>query len=244
MCVNVVGMTLQRRAGNTREAILEILRRFDARSVEELGGAQGRARPPRPPPPATVRRHLDVLIRDGYVSVSQVRGRTGRPRYAFSLTEAGADFFGHHYVRITRRLLHEIASMSADDTSGLDGPGLAELVFDRISDRLAGEYAPLVDGATAAERAHDTARLLEEEGFDLEVVEDNGDVHVMCRDCPCKRLRQTADSALFERAHAGGCDHDRRLLEALIGASLEPYEGGELPAEFSCAYVVPGGVSR
>ena len=127
-------MTVQRRTGNTREAILEILRHYDARSVEELAGELELAG-------ATVRRHLDVLIRDGYVSVSEVRGRTGRPRYAFSLTEAGADFFGHHYVRITRRLLHEIASMTADDTAGLDGAGLADLVFDRISDRLAGEYA-------------------------------------------------------------------------------------------------------
>ena len=228
-------MTLQRRAGNTREAILEILRHYDARSVEELAGELELAG-------ATVRRHLDVLIRDGYVSVSQVRGRTGRPRYAFSLTEAGADFFGHHYVRITRRLLHEIASMTAEDTSGLDGAGLAHLVFDRISDRLAGEYAPLVDGSTAAERAHDTARLLEEEGFDLEVIEEGGDVRVFCRDCPCKRLQQTANSPQFDRAHGGDCDHDRRLLETLIGASMEPYEGGEVPAEFACAYVVQGGV--
>lgn len=226
-------MTLQRRAGNTREAILEILRHYDARSVEELAGELELAG-------ATVRRHLDVLIRDGYVSVSQVRGRTGRPRYAFSLTEAGADFFGHHYVRITRRLLHEIASMSAEDTAGLDGAGLADLVFDRISDRLAGEYAPLVDGSTAAERAHDTARLLEEEGFDLEIIEDGPDVRVFCRDCPCRRLRQTANSLPFERALAHGCDHDRRLLETLIGTSLEPYEGGDVPAEFACAYVVPG----
>ena len=230
-------MTLQRRAGNTREAILEILRHYDARSVEELAGELELAG-------ATVRRHLDVLIRDGYVSVSQVRGRTGRPRYAFSLTEAGADFFGHHYVRITRRLLHEIASMTADDTSGLDGAGLADLVFDRISDRLAGEYAPLVDGSTAAERAHDTARLLEEEGFDLEVIEEGGDVRVFCRDCPCKRLRQTANSPQFERAHGGHCDHDRRLLETLIGASMQPYEGGEVPPEFACAYVVQGGSGR
>lgn len=231
VCVNVVVMTLQRPAGNTREAILEILRHYDARSVDELAAELDLAG-------ATVRRHLDVLIRDGYVSVSQVRGRTGRPRHAFSLTEAGADFFGHHYVRITRRLLHEIASMTAEDTAGLDGAGLADLVFDRISVRLAGEYGPLVDGATAAERARDTARLLEEEGFDLEIVEEGGEVRVFSRDCPCKRLRQTANSVPFDRAHGGGCDHDRRLLELLIGEPMAPYQGGELPAEFACAYAV------
>lgn len=223
-------MTLQRRAGNTREAILEILRHHDARSVEELAGELELAG-------ATVRRHLDVLIRDGYVSVSEVRGRTGRPRHAFSLTEAGADFFGHHYVRITRRLLHEIAAMTEEDTAGLDGAGLAGLVFDRISARLAGEYAPLVEGATAAERAHEAARLLEDEGFDLEVVEDGGDLRVLGRDCPCRRLRQAASSPPFELAH-GGCDHDRRLLEALIGGSVEAHAATHDAAEFACAYAV------
>ena len=221
-------MTVQRRTGNTREAILEILRHYDARSVEELAGDWSSR--------ATVRRHLDVLIRDGYVSVSEVRGRTGRPRYAFSLTEAGADFFGHHYVRITRRLLHEIASMTADDTAGLDGAGLADLVFDRISDRLAGEYAPLVDGATAAERARDTARLLEEEGFDLEVIEDGGDVRVFCRDCPCKRLRLTANSLPFDRAQAATGDRRPRDVDRRQHGAVR----GEVPAEFACAYAVQG----
>lgn len=99
-------MTTRSRVGNSREAILEILRRHDGRSVDDLATALGLAG-------ATVRRHLDVLLRDGHVSVSQVRGKTGRPRYAFSLTEAGAELFGHHYVRITRRLLQEIAALTA-----------------------------------------------------------------------------------------------------------------------------------
>ena len=224
-------MTAPRRTGNTREAILEILRHFDARSVEELAGAVDLAG-------ATVRRHLDVLIRDGYVSVSEVRGRTGRPRHAFSLTEAGADFFGHHYVRITRRLLHEIASLTADDTAGLDGAGLAELVFDRISVRLADEYRPHIDGDTLAERTHEAARLLEDEGFDFEVVEDGDGLRVLGRDCPCRRLSQTADSPPFARAHGDACGHDRQLLEMLIGARVEPYEDDALPAEFVCAYAI------
>ena len=93
-------MTTRSRVGTTRDAILEILRRRDGRSVDDLATELGLAG-------ATVRRHLDVLMRDGHISFSQVRGQTGRPRYAFSLTEAGAEQFGHHYVRMTRRLLRE-----------------------------------------------------------------------------------------------------------------------------------------
>lgn len=218
-------MATPRRAGNTREAILGILRRGGARSVEDLAGELELAG-------ATVRRHLDVLLRDGFVAVEQVRGRTGRPRFAFSLTEAGADALGHHYVRITRRLLHEIAALTPDETAGLDGPGLAALVFRKLTARLADEYAPRVAGVTLAERARAAARLLEDEGFDFEVVEDGGGLGMLGRDCPCLRLREAPD--------AGGdaCGHDREMLAALIGARLERRAGAALPPGFACAYAV------
>ena len=61
-----------RKPDGTREEILALLRRHTSMSVEELARAIGLA-------PATVRRHLDVLLRDDYVEVSQVRGGTGRP---------------------------------------------------------------------------------------------------------------------------------------------------------------------
>ena len=60
------------RVEGTREAILNILRRRDGVSVDafardlELAGA-------------TVRRHLDVLLRDGYVSVAQGAVAPGGP---------------------------------------------------------------------------------------------------------------------------------------------------------------------
>src|SRR5262245_21992953 len=88
------------RIDGTREEILAILRRHDRMGVEDLARELGLAG-------ATVRRHLDVLQRDNYVAVTQVRGRTGRPRHLFALTEAGSELFPHHYVRLTQRLLGE-----------------------------------------------------------------------------------------------------------------------------------------
>ena len=63
----------------TRQTILGILRRRQA-TVGDLTTELGLA-------PATIRRHLDILARDGHVDVSQVRRRTGRPHYLFSLSE-------------------------------------------------------------------------------------------------------------------------------------------------------------
>ncbi len=221
------------RAGGTREAILDILRRHDERSVDDLAGELGLAG-------ATVRRHLDVLLRDGYVAVSQIRGRTGRPRYAFSLTDAGAELFGRHYVRITRRLLHEISELTAEETTGRGGEEIADLVFAKLSNRLAAEYAPRVGGRDVEERARAVAALLEDEGFEVEVEasdEAGGDLRLLARGCPSRRLRGE-----FGGADApADCARDRELLAALIGAPVEA--GHELKAtgEAVCAFVVRGG---
>lgn len=213
------------RVEGTREAILTILRRRDGVSVDDFARELGLAG-------ATVRRHLDVLLRDSYVSVKQVRGNTGRPRYAFSLTEAGAELFPHHYVRLTHRLIEEIVGLDAEETTGRSGSTLADLVFDKMSARLASEYAPLVSGETLEQRARALAGLLSEEGLDFEVVADGAGLRMLGRGCPCRRF---ADGA-----HMAGCDHDRRLLEQVLGTTVTPLPPGELPTEFLCGYRVGG----
>ena len=175
------------RVEGTRQAILGILRRQDGVSVDALARELGLAG-------ATVRRHLDVLLRDGLISVAQVRSGPGRPRYAFSITEAGAEAFPHHYIRLTQRLIEEIVALSPEETAGCDGRGLAELVFSKLADRIAAECAPRVVGATLEERARSCVALLSEEGIDFEVdlrrrsAGAPPELRVLGRGCPCRRV--------------------------------------------------------
>ncbi len=218
------------RIENSREAILEILRRRDGASVDELSHELGLAG-------ATVRRHLDVLMRDSYVSASQVRGGAGRPRYAFSITEAGAELFPHHYVRLTRRLIDEIVSLGPEETSGRQGAELADLIFEKMADRLAREYAPRIEGRTIEERVRATATLLADEGLDFEVLSDEQGLRLLGRGCPCRRFRGLA-TALPEGATHRACEHDRRLLEQVVGAPVTALATSELPHDFVCGYRV------
>ena len=208
------------RAESSREAIVDILRRRDGLSVDELARTLGLAG-------ATVRRHLDGLMRDGYVAVTQVRGGAGRPRYAFSLTPAGADLFPQHYVRMTRRLLDEILALAPDETAGRAGGQLAELVFEKLTARLAQEYAPRITGASLEERARSAASLLADEGLDFEVHPADRGVRVLGRSCPCSR---------FGAAPHTPCEHGRRLLEGLLGVPAHPLARAGLPPDFTCGY--------
>src|ERR1700675_1085752 len=98
---------------STRQTILNILRRRQA-TVDQLTKELGLA-------PATIRRHLDILARDGPGDVTQVRRKTGRPHYLFSLSEKGEELFPKHYVRITNRLIEEIVALTPNETTGRAG---------------------------------------------------------------------------------------------------------------------------
>ncbi len=214
------------RVDGTREEILAILRRHDRMGVEDLARELGLAG-------ATVRRHLDVLQRDNYVAVTQVRGRTGRPRHLFSLTEAGSDLFPHHYVRLTQRLLGEIVGLGASETAGRTGGQIASLVFDKMADRIAAEYAPRVEGGTLLDRARSAAALVAEEGIDFEVFPSGASVRLFGRGCPCTRIAATGV--------ADSCDHDRRMLERILEAKVTTLVAADVPHDFQCGYLVEAG---
>lgn len=216
-------MTMPGRIESSREAILEILRHRDRAGVEELAQELGLAG-------ATVRRHLDVLMRDGYVSVSQIRGGPGRPRYAFSLTEAGAELFSQHYVRLTRRLVDEVMGLSSEETAGRSGAQIAALVFEKMADRLAAEYVSRVEGATIEARARQAAELLAADGFDLDVEADETGVRMLGRGCPCRRFGALGGPS------PEACEHDRRMLERLVRTPVAALLATALPADFACGY--------
>jgi len=187
----------------TRQVILNILRRRPS-TVGELTRELGLA-------PATVRRHLDILARDGHIDVRQVRRKTGRPHYVFSLSESGEALFPKQYVRITNRLIEEIVALTTEETSGRGGGELAELVFDKMAQRLAHRVAPRVHGMSLAERVRSTVEALAEEGivFDVEAGPDG--FLLAGNACPCPRLADRQGQA---------CAHDQRLLALLLAAEV------------------------
>jgi predicted ArsR family transcriptional regulator len=206
----------------TRSKIMDILRRRHEATVDDLTQALDLA-------PATVRRHLDILQRDGYVTVRTVRRETGRPHYAFSMTEAGEELFPQHYVRITNRLIDEIVALAPEDTSGRSGRELAAVVFERMTERLARAYLPRISGTTLAERVRQVSQLLAQEGLNLEVRGNGPEFLLLGHGCPCRRL---ADKQVDV------CSHDQRLLARLLRAEVEPVQPDDGADDNFCAYRV------
>ncbi len=205
----------------TRQTILGILRRRKA-TVTNLTKELDLA-------PATVRRHLDILARDGHVDVEQVRRKTGRPHYLFSLSEAGEDLFPKHYVRITNRLIEEIVALDAGETANCSGPELAELVFKKMAERLAQKIGPRVHGAALEERMRATTEALAEEGIAFDVEKSEDGYLLLGQGCPCPRVAAEGRQV---------CAHDQRLLSTLLAADVTYVEPSSLGREGYCAYRV------
>jgi predicted ArsR family transcriptional regulator len=207
---------------NTRQTILEILRRRKQATVEDLTRELGLAA-------ATVRRHLDILMRDNYVSVTQKRRDIGRPHYVFTLTDAGDDLFPRGYVQLTNRILDELVSLDRDDTKGKSGVALAEIVFEKMADRVADTYAGQISGGTIPDRLEQVTKILAAEGMFFEWRQADDGYLLLGQGCPCPRIADI---------HNEVCVHDQRLLSRLLQAEVEPIATGQENENSTCAYLV------
>jgi predicted ArsR family transcriptional regulator len=138
----------------TRERVARTILENGPSTAASLAGRLGLT-------PAAVRRHLDTLLADGMIEARQPRvyghrGR-GRPAKVFALTEAGRDAFEQAYDDLAVSALQFLA-----DTGG------EKLVADFARQRIAAleeRYRPVVEAASAAERAEALARVLTADGY-------------------------------------------------------------------------------
>jgi predicted ArsR family transcriptional regulator len=163
--------------------------------------------------PATVRRHLDVLQRDGQVATRAVRRPTGRPHFVFTLTPEGLDVAPAHYIRVTSRLVQEIVRLSPEHTRGKSGYDVARLVFDSVMENLARQCRSRITATSLEDRLEQALARLADEGLVFEVAVLDGALVMRGEGCPCRRVIAAENEA---------CNHDQALLSAILDADVVP----------------------
>jgi predicted ArsR family transcriptional regulator len=205
---------------STRSRIIDLLHNLGEATVEDLTQHLVMA-------PSTVRRHLDVLQRDGQVAMRHVRRAAGRPHFVFTLTTAGHDALPHHHMRVTTGVIEELLALKPRDTKDKTGYELAYLVFDRMTGRLVKACKPSVTAEALPERLQQAVEALGSEGLEFHVSEHAGGYIVQGRGCPCRRIAGTPVEP---------CAHDQRLLSQLTGAHVDAIADPERPGV--AAYLV------
>ena len=204
-----------RRSRGTKGQIVSLLR-YSPMSVSDLASHTGIAG-------STVRRHLDVLIRDGLVLQEPVRVSVGRPKFLFSLTESGTQHFARNYAGLVTRVISQILLLTQYQTSNLAGRPVSTEVYDRVLGQLIDDYKYRITGDTIRERAEQVARFMYLEGIDYQVR------YAADTDADHERVEMygLGLAARYEDGQIGrSCELLRELLDARVTLVEEDHQVG------------------
>jgi DeoR family suf operon transcriptional repressor len=206
---------------STKEQILSHLKRSGGSTVDELASEFGLAR-------MTVRQHLTGLERDGVVQTHEEKGKSGRPRMVFALSDHGEEMFPKRYDRLADLVLNEAARLTADEIAGLDEDGRKRLLLQKMAERVYSEHETKIRDKSLPERVELVADILREEGGLADWTSAEDTFEIVDYNCVYRRV---VDS------HPGVCDWHVSLLGRLLGSKVECSQFMSKGAE-SCRFVV------
>lgn len=199
----------------SRDNIMTIIRQNNGVTVDGLAKEMQLA-------PATVRRHLDILERDGLVAHSEVRKPTGRPKYSFHLTEKGHDSVPKDYSRLLNELINEIKIIPMGTLGASTGNDLLRESLERIGVSRAAEYGKGRNPVDAVQAA------FEDGGYDPILTTDEDGLRIRVTNCPYRRA--SIEDELI-------CTVDRSMIKILLGDKTE-HNVEMTPQANTCVYTL------
>ena len=166
---------------------------------------------------ATIRRHLDILGRDSYVTFDEVRKGTGRPAYSFRLTDLGHEAMPKAYDRLLGMMIGEVSSLQSEDTRDKSGNDVLAVVFRRISDRVSEDRRNKVKEDTFERKLEGLISQLGVDGFQPEVVSNDGSVSIKLLNCPFRSVAVN---------HEAICEYDAHLIKSFL--EVDPERGDRI----------------
>lgn len=178
--------TLKIGLGASREEIVQQLRVRGGGSAEELAEALGVTK-------QCVRKHLDVLEREGYVEHAPARGDRGRPAHVFRLTPKAEELFPKRYDLFAKSVLRQIGEVWGE-------PGL-DAVFCGCATEMVSGLKPQLEGLNFDARIRRLTELLRETGYEAEAERLNDGSYLLTEwNCPqaelAREYRQLCDQEL------------------------------------------------
>ncbi|MDZ4278152.1 MAG: ArsR family transcriptional regulator [Dehalococcoidia bacterium] len=191
---------------SSRAQILTLLKRNGGRGVSELAGALHLA-------PVTIRQHLTRLERDGLVRAERASPVSGRPRYLFRLTaKAHAAAFPRRSDRLVELLVREIGALDGRQLIGLSAADKTTLVLQRLADRLADEYVPLLRGWPLQERVVFVTEVMHSDGGFAEWEQTERGYEIRDFNCLFHRLLESGGGEV--------CEWHQGFLSRMLGAEV------------------------
>jgi predicted ArsR family transcriptional regulator len=183
--------------GASRESIVHELRAHGSVSADELAEALGVTK-------QCVRKHLDVLERDGYVEHATARGERGRPAHVFRLTPKAEELFPKRYDLFAKSLLKQIGEVWGE--RGLN------TIFCGCASEMVSELGPRLEGLGFDARVRRLTEMLRESGYEAEAERLTDGSYVLTEwNCP---------QAELAREYRQLCDQELTVYRELLGAEV------------------------
>jgi predicted ArsR family transcriptional regulator len=194
----------------TRLTILEFIKQRGRASLDDLAQETGLAA-------MTVRGHLAVLEKDGLISYAEERGRVGRPRFVYSLTDRGNDLFPKSYHLLCNRILDALKGHS-DCTA---------LLATQVAEHWAEEHRHRVEGRDLEGQVEALAEIRTEEGA-MATWEKTAEGYVICqKHCPASCVAARHPDVI--------CAAEIGFMRRLLNASVERASWMQ-SGDATCAY--------
>ena len=206
---------------STKENILAFLKRAGGSSIDSLAGQFGLAR-------MTIRQHLAALERDGLVLSHEERGKTGRPRLMYELSDGGEERFPRRYERLAELALEQVAFLDSEEIAGLSPSEKKKLLLVKMADRVYQEHERKVQGKELAERVQIVTDILREEGGFAEWMPRETGFEIADHNCVYRRVVES---------HPEMCEWHVSLLGRLLGKDVQCSQYMSQGAD-SCRFLV------
>jgi predicted ArsR family transcriptional regulator len=183
--------------GASREEIINLLRSRGGAHADELASVLGVSK-------QCVRKHLDVLERDGYVEHMPERGERGRPAHSYRLTTKADQLFPKRYDLFAKAVLQQINAVWGE--RGLN------TVFCGCANEMIGRLRPQLETLGFDARVRRLAELLDEEGYEAEV-EKRADGSYLLTEWNCPMTDVARD-------YRQVCERELEVYRELLGTEV------------------------
>ena len=181
----------------SRGRVVNLLRARGSLGADELAAALGVSK-------QCVRKHLDVLERDGYVEHAPERKQRGRPAHRYRLTLKAEELFPKRYDLFARAVLRQVSAVWGE--RGLDA------VFCGCADEMITRLRPQLQGLAFDARVARLTVALRELGYEAEA-EKLADGSYLLTEWNCPQ-------AEVAREYRQLCDRELLIYRELLGAEV------------------------
>lgn len=181
----------------TKEKLLNLLKKETKMTVSQMAEALKITE-------MAVRKHLNVLERDSFIRIAEMKQPVGRPVQVFSLTSQADVHFPKSYDNLTVDFLNDLQEIQGDE--------IIDRLFEKRSKRLADKYATsMKDNLTNEEMVETLKDIQIEKGYMADVIKiDDNQFELIEHNCPIFEVSKN-----FKQA----CNCETNMFKEVLGTN-------------------------